>query len=277
MRRFIHELCERIREVEASALWRPALQRRAKHQIYFVTTNYDRALEIACRRLDINYDDGFADFAGREFAEWTGISNESRLMILKIHGSHRLVPRRRGEVYKLRHPIPLYGELSLANKGGGMPRLTSAMVLPTREKRVNQPPYPDLVADLETRHAAQTWLCFLGTSLRDPDISDIFRQCRKRHPYIYRRTWRPEPWLGRDRRGQGNSAETSEFAISTLPLFLHEAETGYLDEMAREMKRESQSVLPWSLQRRKGISRRRKFVMRSKHSPNVTYHWISSF
>ena len=240
---FIHELCERIREVEANALWRPALQRRAKHQLYFVTTNYDRALEIACRRLDINYDDGFAEFAGKEFAEWRGVSNESRLKILKIHGSTDWYQGQDGEVYKLRHPIPLYGELSLANNGRGMPRLTSAMVLPTREKRVNQPPYPDLVTDFRNVARNADVALFLGTSLRDPDILDIFRQCCKRIP-----TYAVGPGvrsLGSVEIAEGHAIvqTTSEFAISTLPHFLHEADTAYLDEMARQKKRESQSVL----------------------------------
>ena len=241
---FIHELCERVRAIEASALWRPTLQRRAEHEICFVTTNYDRAIEFGCAGLGIKYDDGFCDFVGREYAEWTGISDESALKILKIHGSTDWYQGVDGEVYKLKHAIPLYGEFSLSNNGPGMPRLTSAMVLPTREKKVNQPPYPDLVTDFRNAARSADVAVFVGTSLRDPDILDIFRQCSNRIPTY-------TVGLGVANRGSGENAEakaifqtTSEFTISTLPRFLDESETQYLDEVARKNREESHCILP---------------------------------
>ena len=167
-----------------------------------------------------------------------------RLKILKIHGSTDWYQGEDGEVYKLKHPIPLYGELSLSNSGPGMPRMTSAMVLPTREKKVNQPPYPDLVADFRNAARSADVALFIGTSLRDPDILDIFRQCSKRIPtYTIGPSVRS---LGSAEIPEGKEIvqTTSEFAISTLPQCLHEAETQYLDEVARNRKRESQLILP---------------------------------
>ena len=241
---FIHQVCERVRELEASALWRPVLLRGQEHELCFVTTNYDRAIEFACKSADVRFSDGFSEFDGREYAEWTGISTDARVKVLKIHGSTDWYQGVDGAVYKIKHPIPLYGELSLSSQDSGMPSMKSAMVLPTREKKVNQPPYPDLVADFRNAARSVEVALFVGTSLRDPDILDIFHQCRRRIPtYIVGMGLESEVHECID-QDKMIVQTTSEFVISSFPRFLKEANIRYLDELVNETRKEPKSILP---------------------------------
>ena len=100
-----------------------------------MTTNYDRAIESTCEVENIAYDDGFASFDEKEYARWAGIGSSSPVKLLKIHGSTDWYQGVNGETYKLRHPMPLYGELRVSARNGVLPELASAMVLPTKEKR----------------------------------------------------------------------------------------------------------------------------------------------
>ena len=146
--------------------------------------------------------------------------------------------------YKIKHPIPLYGELSLSSQDNGMPSMKSAMVLPTREKKVNQPPYPDLVADFRNAGRSVEVALFVGTSLRDPDILDIFDQCRRRIPtYIIGMGLESEVHECID-QDKMIVQTTSEFVISSFPRFLKEANIRYLDELANETRKEPKSILP---------------------------------
>ena len=150
---YIQHTCEQIKESEACALWEAALRRCNGHDVCIITTNYDRSIEIGCMYTSIKIDDGFADFDSQEFAPWKGIIDSSPLKIIKIHGSTDWYQGEDNLVYKLKHPMPLYGDLSISSNSNNIPKMASAMVLPTREKKISQPPYPDLITGF--RNAAK--------------------------------------------------------------------------------------------------------------------------
>ena len=242
---YVQHVCERLREVDARVLWNAALRRTAGHEICFATTNYDRSLEIGGRFHDVTIDDGFELFAGQEVVRWKGIDSSSAFQLVKLHGSTDWYQGSDGSVYKLRHPMPLYGSLAVAEDGANRPKMTSALVLPTREKRVTRPPYPDLITSF--RNAAQTSdvAIFLGTSLRDPDIADICRQCANRIP-TYFVSNRPVPADVALPSGLKVIAQlASKFIVSTLPRFLTTSDVKVLDEDVAPTNDEHASVLQW--------------------------------
>lgn len=228
---YIQHVCERIRETEARVLWGPAFRRCTGHKICVATTNYDRSIEIGARFNNVDIDDGFESFGGKEIVRWNGVDSGSALQLLKIHGSTDWYHGGDGRVYKLRHPMPLYGNLAVVDGNDDL-RMKSALVLPTREKRVNQPPYPDLVTSFRNAAQASDVAIFLGTSLRDPDILDICRQCAERIPtYFVSMDSAPE--------GVVTSAKlkvvvqmASKFVASTLPAFLSTGSIEILESSA---------------------------------------------
>lgn len=102
-----------------------------RRAICFATTNYDRSIELGGRLSEVSIDDGFAVCDGREIARWKGIDAGSALQLVKIHGSTDWYRGNDGHVYKLRHPMPLYGNLAVMEDEGDRPKMTSALVLPT--------------------------------------------------------------------------------------------------------------------------------------------------
>ena len=242
---YVQHVCERLREEDARVLWSAALRRTAGHKICFATTNYDRSLEIGGRFNDVSIDDGFELFAGQEIVRWKGIDPDSTLRLLKMHGSTDWYHGSDGGIYKLRHPMPLYGNLAVTEDGTNGPRMTSALVLPTREKRVNHPPYPDLVTSFRNAARAADVAMFLGTSLRDPDIADICRQCSNRIPTYF---------VSKDCASVDGASfpglkvvvqMASKFIASTLPKFLDTSDAKVLEENAVRTKGDHGSVLQW--------------------------------
>ena len=227
---YIQHVCERLREVDARVLWSAALRKAAGHEICFATTNYDRSIEMGCRFNDVAIDDGFAVFGGREAARWRGVDSGSPLQLLKMHGSTDWYHGDDGRIYKLRHPMPLYGNLAVVDNGNEWPKMTSALVLPTREKRVNHPPYPDLVTSFRNAANEAEVAIFVGTSLRDPDIADICRQCAARIPtYLVSKDGAPADG-GANPGAKVLVQMASKFIASTLPRFLTTSRTTVLEE-----------------------------------------------
>ena len=242
---YVQHSCERIWDADAFALWGSTLRRVDGHEFCVVTTNYDRAIESTCEVENIAYDDGFASFDEKEYAMWSGIDPSSPVKLLKIHGSTDWYQGVNGETYKLRHPMPLYGELRVSARNGVLPELASAMVLPTKEKKINHPPYPDLVTDFRNSARSVEVAFFVGTSLRDPDILDIFRQCSARIPtYLVSRKGVDADHT-RDLVNRTIVDTASGFLISTLPKFLQTEDFGLLETKASSSKGASLSVLPW--------------------------------
>ena len=229
---FVQHVCERLRVIDAKTLWGPMLRRKGDHDVCVATTNYDRSVEMACRFWDVPFDDGFDELSDAEVAEWRvpGQWTEGALRLLKIHGSTDWYRGDDGKVYKLRHPMPLYGDLalSLAGKEGKVGgRMTSSLILPTREKRTTLPPYPDLITDFRTFARETEMAIFVGTSLRDPDLYDVCEQCVQRGVPTYFVT------VDRDLDVPMNVKKVVEtasgFLTSTLPRFFACGDSEFLN------------------------------------------------
>ena len=242
---YVQHSCERIRDADAIALWGSTLRRVDGHEFCVVTTNYDRAIEGTCEAIDVHYHDGFASFGEREYATWTGVKSSSPIKLLKIHGSTDWYQGVNGETYKLRHPMPLYGELRVSARNGVLPELASAMVLPTKEKKINYPPYPDLVTDFRNAARSAEVAFFVGTSLRDPDILDIFRQCSARIPTYLVSRRRVDAASADDLMGRTIVDTASGFLVSTLPRFLQTEDLALLEAKVSGGNEAPISVLPW--------------------------------
>ena len=242
---YVQYSCERIRVADAVALWGSTLRRIDGHEFSIVTTNYDRAIENTCYVESVPYDDGFANFGEKEYSEWVGMSSSSSVKLIKIHGSTDWYQGASGGTYKLRHPMPLYGGLYVSARNGELPELTSAMVLPTKEKMINHPPYPDLVTDFRNAARSAEVAFFVGTSLRDSDILDIFRQCSARIPtYLVSRGSVGTDGL-RDFQERNIVDTASGFLVSTLPKLLQTGDFELFDSTVSRSKGTPPSVLSW--------------------------------
>ena len=213
---YIQHVCERVLMEDAYRLWSPSLVSLGDHELTIVTTNYDRAVELAAARIGLALDDGFGDFEDREWSSWQGfgVRNEAT-KLLKVHGStdwyHANEDNR---VVKLRHAMPLYGRVNIQVT----PNLVvqSAAVLPSREKKINLPPYPDINHEFRRTSKNDTELAvFLGTSMRDPDILDVYQQSVDRVP-----TFLVAPGDREAGRGSFIRQSASIFLVSTLPMAL---------------------------------------------------------
>ena len=245
---FVQHACERFRPVEAKVLWGATLRNLGDHELCVATSNYDRLFEVSCGYWGVPFDDGFGAFGDGEAARWRGVAQPvaGKPSLLKVHGSTDWYKGRNGSIYKLRHSMPLYGDLSLALGGGesSLPKLTSALILPTREKLVNEPPYPDLITSFRNVARATDVAIFVGTSLRDPDLRDVCRQCAGRVP-TYLVTMAVGA-VAQDVQGLSTIESTaSGFITSTLPRFLAAGDVAHLDACARGESRTTgrQSIL----------------------------------
>jgi hypothetical protein len=220
---FVQAACERLQPDDAEFTWGPLLGCSASTPLTIATTNYDRAIEIAASRLGIPYEDGFAPFDGREWCEWVGINGDSTLQLLKIHGStdwYRVVDTQ--AVVKLRHPMPLFGGVTLQLGDESLGSLGSALVLPSREKLKNLPPFPDLSHELFAAGKAATGAIFVGTSLRDPDLRSLCASLASRGvpTAVVGRTAASEPDGGVPVGAYPIRQTSGTFLMSTLPTLL---------------------------------------------------------
>ena len=236
---FVQHACERLRAVDAKIMWAPTLRRIGSHEVCVATTNYDRSIEIACGFSKLSFNDGFEALSDVEIARWQGLSGQrdSSLRLLKIHGSTDWYRGGDGSIYKLRHPMPLYGNLALSfldREVAADLKMTSSMILPTREKRTTLPPYPDLITDFRTCARETDLAIFVGTSLRDPDLHDVCRQCAQRGIPTYLVTLDTSLEVPHVKR----IIETaSGFLTSTLPRFLAGGDLSFLDACSNGTRR----------------------------------------
>ena len=229
---FVQHVCERLRAIDAKTMWGATLRQRRDHDLCIATTNYDRSIEIACTAWEVPFEDGFEALADDEVAPWQGLVGvlDGRVRLLKIHGSTDWYRGDDGRVYKLRHPMPLYGNLtlSLVNEGEELTRrMTSSLILPTREKRTTLPPYPDLITDFRNFARETEIAIFVGTSLRDPDLHDVCVQCMERGIPTYIVTVDENMDVPLNVKKIVETA--SGFLTSTLPTFLACGDTQLLD------------------------------------------------
>jgi len=127
---FVNHICERIEAATAVQLWGPTLDALTDHHAVIATTNYDRAIEIAAARKDVKLYDGFADFRDDEWTAWQGFGSQQNYTLLKVHGSTDWYHSAEGDaVWKLRHPMPLFGRVTMQVDAPNPLKLRSAAIL----------------------------------------------------------------------------------------------------------------------------------------------------
>ncbi len=211
---FVQHAAERIAARDAHLMWGSVLRTVTKHELIFVTTNYDRAIELATNAEKITLTDGFESFGDKEVASWVGFdAANSNPTIVKLHGSTDwYAEQATGHPLKLRHPMPLFGRATLRLPNGE--ELGSSLVLPSREKLLTRPPYPRLTQAFLNAADNCEAAVFVGSSLRDPHVRDAASTIASKRPvFVVNST--------------GNSLDVpqalpiaqsaSEFLISTLP------------------------------------------------------------
>lgn len=210
---FVQHVVERVTAEDAKLMWGSVLRATEKVEITFVTTNYDRAIELAANRESILLDDGFPPFTEGETVQWSGFGqHEEHPMLVKLHGSTDwFADKKTGSPKKLRHPMPLFGRSVLQIEGQ---ELDSGLVLPSREKMLTASPYPRLSQAFLNAVDCCDLALFVGSSLRDSQIRDAVRSIVNKAPVFI-----VDP-NSNDREVEGAaviSQHASTFLVSTLP------------------------------------------------------------
>lgn len=211
---FVQHAAERVTAVDANFMWGSVLATSENHELTFVTTNYDRGIELAANAIGVSLLDSFEQFGRKEIAKWVGFfsSNEHPLLI-KLHGStdwySDLASK---EPLKLRHPMPLFGQRTLKLSGGE--ELGSALILPSREKLLTKPPYPRLSQAFLNAGDNCEAAIFIGSSLRDIHILDAAKNIAMTRPVFI---IDPNENLLQIDNVQYIAEPASRFLMSTLP------------------------------------------------------------
>ena len=244
---FVLHVCERIQAKWARQLWQPTLRNVRSHELTIATTNYDRAVEIAVAPLEIQIEDGFADFADAECARWRGFVGTSGIRLLKLHGSTDWYHGDNAQsVWKLRHPMSLFGGVTLSAGTPGNLTLTGAAILPSREKRVTEHPYPDLSFEFRNAIDGADLVIFVGTSFRDPDIRAACCRCtsRKKPTLVVSRSCNYEKGLVPEHAGL-LAQSASRFLVSTFPSFLKSPDLSRMEKLVEFEDKQIEPVLEW--------------------------------
>ncbi len=244
---FVQHSCEQVKANAAVTMWTPTLRAASNMDLTIASTNYDRAIEISSSRLRLELFDGFENFEGKEIVPWKGFNNNdnNQLRLLKLHGSTDWYHGPDLQVYKLRHPMPLYGRLGIVSES--LPDVTfkSALVLPSREKKVTQPPFPDIGAEFRKFAEKAEIAIFIGTSLRDPHIRDVCAKCANQIPTFV---------VSRSKNFPDNllpenvvliNQNSGQFLISTLPKFLKDQDVESLKLLGNSTNSAIPTVLKW--------------------------------
>lgn len=179
---FIQHAAERVVPRDARLMWGTVLRAAASVDLTLVTTNYDRAIELAANAEEVQVDDGFGTWSERETASWVGFNREgNRPLLVKIHGSTDwYAAGAKGAAIKLRHPMPLFGRASLRLRDGL--ELSSALVLPSREKLLTHNPYPRLSQAFLNAADHCDVAVIVGSSLRDHHVRGVVESMASRVP-----------------------------------------------------------------------------------------------
>lgn len=218
---FVQHAAERIAAPDAALMWGAVLRRAKDHELAFVTTNYDRAIELAANAEGLSLVDGYETFGESESVAWVGFNpTKSKTSIVKLHGSTDwYTDRGSNQPLKLRHPMPLFGRTTLRLSGGA--ELGSALILPSREKLLTMPPYPRLSQAFLNAADSCEGAVIVGSSLRDSHIRNATIEMAKQRPVFL-----VNP--GGNSLGIDNvktiAQTASEFLISTLPAGLTHAD-----------------------------------------------------
>ena len=229
---FVQHAAERIVARDARLMWGPVLGGPQSVAITLITTNYDRAIEMAANDEGVSLDDGFPPFDAERPVSWKGFAPSARHpMLVKLHGSTDwYVDNNTRRPVKLRHPMPLFGRSTLRLADGT--ELGSALVLPSREKLLTRAPYPRLSQAFFNATDSCDVALFIGSSLRDEHVREAAQSAARRVPTFI---------VNPDGDGYGIEdaiaipQHASTFLISTLPnALLADSVSGALDRAARE-------------------------------------------
>jgi NAD-dependent SIR2 family protein deacetylase len=181
---FVQHVAERISPSNAHLMWGPVLRASGKHQLTFVTTNYDRAIELAANAEGIQLNDGYDPFSEREVASWRGFeSGPQTALLVKLHGSTDWYADSKSEdPLKLRHPMPLFGR-SLLRLANGT-ELGTALIFPSREKLLSKMPYSFLTHAFYEAVKNCDVAIFVGSSMRDAHVRAAAKQWAKTKPVV---------------------------------------------------------------------------------------------
>jgi hypothetical protein len=180
---FVQHAAERVATPDAELMWGPLLRCCSTTEITIVTTNYDRAIELAANSQSVELDDGFGSFAHNETAPWMGfgLKPSSEMTLVKLHGSTDWYAVEGDQrPIKLRHPMPLFGRATLGLAHGEV--LASALVLPSREKLLQRSPYRRLSQAFLNAADQCEMAVFVGSSLRDVDVRNALEEILRRVP-----------------------------------------------------------------------------------------------
>jgi len=179
---FVQHAAERVLPKAAHLLWGPVLRAASDLSLTIVSTNYDRAIELAANAEGIELEDGYSKFETGETAEWCGFSGvDSSSTLVKLHGSTDwYLEDNKGDPRKLRHPMPLFGKGVLKMPNGL--ELGSALILPSREKLLTRQPYPRLSQAFLNAADQCDLAVVIGSSLRDHHLRAAVKSMAERAP-----------------------------------------------------------------------------------------------
>lgn len=238
---YVQHAAERVIASKAHLMWGPVLRTSEAVELTFVTTNYDRAIELAANAEGLRLNDGFDDFAEGETAFWLGFDDHTEEMLLvKLHGSTDWYSESNtGRPRKLRHPMPLFGRAELRLPEGRT--LGSALILPSREKRLNRSPYPRLSHTFIQEIDRCDVLLVVGSSMRDDHLRGAAETAAQRVPvYVVN----PDGSTFDLDHAVALRQPASRFLMSTLPnAFLTSDPLDYLSTIDHEADSEDRNVL----------------------------------
>jgi hypothetical protein len=218
---FVQHAAERVVPREAQLLWGSLLRISTQINLTIVSTNYDRAIELAANAERVPIVDGFTPFGTHATATWNGFSRDSSaIRVVKMHGSTDwYVERISDEPRKLRHPMPLFGRAALRLPTGL--ELGSALILPSREKLLTRHPYPRLSQAFLNAADTCDIAIVVGSSLRDHHLRAAVKSMANRTPVFL--VNRQGSTLGIE-NAMGIQQTASVFLTGTLPLAMKSAD-----------------------------------------------------
>lgn len=238
---FVQHAAERVIASDAKLMWGAVLRAASLINLTLVTTNYDRAIELAANAENVGIDDGFDPFAHGETASWVGFhQGGDRPRLVKLHGSTDWYGAGElGTPTKLRHPMPLFGRASLRLTSGI--ELGSALVLPSREKLLTHSPYPRLSQVFLNAADSCDLAVFVGSSLRDHHIRGAAEAIAQRVPV---HLVNPSGDTYGLQNVQAIKQRASSFLISTLPNALIGSDpAAALASAASQVKDDSEALI----------------------------------
>ena len=237
---FVQHMAERVVGTDASFMWGAVLSASKSHELTFVTTNYDRGIELAANACGILLTDGFEQSGGQEIAKWGGfIESKTSPALIKLHGSTDwYTDLNTNAPLKLRHPMPLFGNSALNLSSGE--RLGSALILPSREKLLTKPPYPRLSQTFLNAGDNCEAAIFIGSSLRDSHIHDAAKTIASSRPVFIVDPNETSPAIDNIKY---INEPASRFLMSTLPTALANADPLKVLEMAASQNTNNNRVI----------------------------------